>query len=91
MEMNARSETERNKAVADAFYQAGVEGRLTAFAQYLDPGFHRDCSQLPAVGRPIKIPDLWTIRNGKAVDLWVAYFEPQGLLDKLGVTPGLRS
>ena len=39
MEMNARSETERNKAVADAFYQAGVEGRLTAFAQYLDPGF----------------------------------------------------
>jgi ketosteroid isomerase-like protein len=39
----------------------------------------------------IKILDLWTIRNGKAVELWVAYFEPQALLDKLGVSHGLKS
>jgi hypothetical protein len=37
--MTAQSEIERNKAVAHAFYQAGVEGRLTSFAQYLDPDF----------------------------------------------------
>jgi hypothetical protein len=39
----------------------------------------------------IKILDLWTIRNGKAVELWVAYFEPQALLDKLGVAHGPKS
>jgi ketosteroid isomerase-like protein len=39
----------------------------------------------------IKILDLWTVRNGKAVDLWVAYFEPQALLDKLGLAHGLKS
>ena len=27
--------------------------------------------------RVIKILDLWTLRNVKAVSLWVAYFEPQ--------------
>jgi hypothetical protein len=32
---------------------------------------------------------LWTLRNGKVVSLWVAYFEPQALLDKLGITHGL--
>jgi hypothetical protein len=37
--MVAQSEIEANKAVADAFYQAGVEGKLTCFAQYLDPDF----------------------------------------------------
>ena len=37
--MDARSEIERNKAVAHAFYQAGVEGSLTSFAQYLEPNF----------------------------------------------------
>ena len=37
--MAAQSEIERNKAVAHTFYQAGVEGRLTSFAQYLDPDF----------------------------------------------------
>src|SRR5215475_7725511 len=37
--MAAQSEIERNKAVAHAFYQAGVDGRLTTFAQYLDPDF----------------------------------------------------
>jgi hypothetical protein len=39
----------------------------------------------------IKILDLWTIRNSKAVKLWVAYFEPQALLDKLGVAHRLKS
>ena len=139
--MDGQSEIERNKAVADTFYQAGVEGRLTTFAQYLDPGFtvtapsylpwggaHKGAAffsndilpNLPEVfdfsrfsyisvtaeadrvaaiinmgvtstDHVIKILDLWTIRNGKAVDLRVAYFEPQALLDKLGVKHGLRS
>jgi ketosteroid isomerase-like protein len=139
--MAAQSEIEANKAVADAFYQAGVEGRLTSFAEYLDPDFlvtapgylpwggpHKGASffsgdilpSLPQVfdfsrfsylsltaegdqvaaiinmgvtgtEHVIKILDLWTIRNGKAVELWVAYFEPQALLDKLGVAHGLKS
>jgi hypothetical protein len=37
--MDSQSEIETNKAAADAFYQAGVEGRLTSFTQYLDPDF----------------------------------------------------
>ena len=37
--MATQSEIERNKAVAHAFYQAGIEGRLTTFAQYLEPDF----------------------------------------------------
>jgi ketosteroid isomerase-like protein len=139
--MAAQSEIERNKAVAHAFYQAGVEGRLPSFAQYLDPDFlvtapsylpwggpHKGAAffsgdilpNLPQVfdfsrfsyvsvtaeddrvaaiinmgvtgtDAVIKILDLWTIRNGKAVELWVAYFEPQALLDKLGLAHGLKS
>jgi ketosteroid isomerase-like protein len=139
--MGAQSEIERNKAVAHAFYQAGVEGRLTSFAQYLDPDFlvtapnylpwggpHKGAAffsddilpNLPQVfdfsrfiyvsvtaeadrvaaiinmgvagtDHVLKILDLWTIRDGKAVELWVAYFEPQALLDKLGVAHGLKS
>ncbi len=54
--MAAQSEIEANKAVADAFYQAGVEGKLTSFARYLAPDF-----------------------------------EPQALLDKLGVAHELKS
>jgi ketosteroid isomerase-like protein len=138
--MAAQSEIERNKAVADAFYQAGVEGRLTSFAQYLDPDFlvtapnylpwggpHKGAAffsddilpNLPQVfdfsrfsyisvtaeddrvaaiinmgvtgaDHVLKILDLWTIRNGKAVELWVAYFQPQALLDKLGLAHGLK-
>jgi ketosteroid isomerase-like protein len=139
--MTAQSEIERNKTVAHAFYQAGVDGRLTSFAQYLDPDFtvtapnylpwggpHKGAvffsgdilpklpqlfdfsrfSYLSATAEDdrvaaiinmgvtgtdhvIKILDLWTIRNGKAVELWVAYFEPQALLDKLGLAHGLRN
>jgi ketosteroid isomerase-like protein len=139
--MAAQAEIERNKTVAHAFYQAGVEGRLTSFAEYLDPDFlvtapsylpwggpHRGAAffsgdilpSLPQVfdfsrfsylsvtaegdrvaaiinmgvtgtEHVIKILDLWAIRNGKAVELWVAYFEPQALLDKLGVAYGLKS
>jgi ketosteroid isomerase-like protein len=37
--MSFQSENERNKAVVDAFYQLGIQGRLTDFAQYLDPNF----------------------------------------------------
>jgi ketosteroid isomerase-like protein len=141
LNMVARAENERNKAVAHAFYQAGVEGRLARFAQYLDPNFivtapnylpwggpHKGAAffsgdilpNLPQVfdfsrfsylsitgeddrvaaiikmgvagtDHVIKILDLWTIRNGKAVELWVAYFEPQALLDKLGLAHGLRN
>ena len=37
--MSFRSENKRNKAVVDAFYQLGIQGRLIDFAQYLDPNF----------------------------------------------------
>ena len=137
--MSFQSENERNKAVVDAFYQLGIQGRLTDFAQYLDPNFtwtapnylpwggthtgavlFRDhvLSSLPDVfdfarfsyisvvgedGRVdavinqgvmgtaaiIKIVDCWTVRDGKVTSIWVAYFEPQALLDKLGIVHGL--
>src|ERR1700720_3236606 len=37
--MTSQSEAERDKAVVDAFYQAGIEGHLRSFARYLDPDF----------------------------------------------------
>jgi hypothetical protein len=37
----------------------------------------------------IKISEHWTVRDGKATSIWVAYFEPQALLDKLGIVHGL--
>jgi hypothetical protein len=37
--MTSQSEIERDKAVVDAFYQAGIEGHLTSFARHLDPDF----------------------------------------------------
>ena len=40
-------------------------------------------------GDVIKIVDCWTVRDGRAMSIWVAYFEPQALLDKLGITHGL--
>jgi hypothetical protein len=38
----------------------------------------------------IKISEHWTVKSGKATSIWVAYFEPQALLDKLGVARGLK-
>jgi hypothetical protein len=35
----------------------------------------------------IKISEHWTVKNGKATSIWVAYFEPQALFDKLGIVP----
>ena len=130
-----QAELEKNKATVHQFYHAGVERRLTAFAEYVDPDFIvRAPNYLPWGGSPknatffrnevltnlpsvfdfsrfsydtvtgeddrvaavinmgvtgtddiIKILDLWTVRNGKVLALWVAYFEPQALLDKLGI------
>ena len=37
----------------------------------------------------IKIADHWTVRDGKVTSIWVAYFEPQALLEKLGIAHGL--
>ena len=37
----------------------------------------------------IKIVDHWTLRDGKAISLWAAYFEPQAVLEKLGIKHGL--
>jgi ketosteroid isomerase-like protein len=137
--MPTPSASERNKAMVDAFYQFGIEGRLTDFARYLTPDFtwtapnylpwggthsgavrFRDevLSSLPSVfdfarfsyinvlaegdrvdatinqgvigtDAVIKIVDCWTIRDDKIASIWVAYFEPQALLDKLGITHGL--
>jgi hypothetical protein len=33
----------------------------------------------------IKIVDHWTLRDGKAISLWAAYFEPQAVLEQLGI------
>jgi ketosteroid isomerase-like protein len=38
----------------------------------------------------IKISEHWTVKDGKATSIWVAYFEPQALLDKLGIVHGLK-
>ena len=38
----------------------------------------------------IKISEHWTVRYGLATSIWVAYFEPQALLDKLGIAHGLN-
>jgi ketosteroid isomerase-like protein len=40
-------------------------------------------------GAVIKIVDCWTVRDGRVTSIWVAYFEPQALLDKLGIAQGL--
>jgi ketosteroid isomerase-like protein len=141
MNMAVRSENERNKAVVDEFYKAGIQGHLTRFTQHLHPEFtwtapnylpwggthtgaalFRDgpLSSLPDVfdfarfgyisviaedghvdavinqgvmgtAAVIQIVDCWTVRNGKVTSIWVAYFEPQALLDKLGLSHGLSS
>lgn len=135
MNMTMQDDIEQDKEVVDAYYKAGMQGRLPSFAQYLDPEFvttapnylpwggtHKGApffrdevlSNLPDVfdfarfsydsviaegGRVaavinvgvtgtdaiIKIADHWTVRDGKVTSIWVAYFEPQALLDKLGV------
>jgi ketosteroid isomerase-like protein len=139
--MSNRSRGEQSKTVVDAYYQAGVEGRLREFARYLHPdftttapnylpwgglhlgaAFFRDevLPKLPDVldfGRfsydvflaendrvvalvnfgltgsdaMIKISEHWTVKDGKATSIWVAYFEPQALLDKLGIAHRLKS
>jgi ketosteroid isomerase-like protein len=137
--MSVLSQSDRSKAVVDAYYQAGVENRLTDFAPYLHPdftvtapnylpwggvhagaAFFRDevLPNLPGVldfGRfsyevffadadkvvalinigltgsdaMIKISEHWTVVEDKAASIWVACFEPQALLDQLGIAHGL--
>ena len=74
--MTVQSENERNKAVVDEYFKAGVEGHLMSFAAYLHPD---------GTDAIIKIVDHWTLRDGKAISLWAAYFEPQAVLEKLGI------
>ena len=38
----------------------------------------------------IKISEHCTVQSGKATSIWVAYFEPQALLDKLGMHTACR-
>jgi ketosteroid isomerase-like protein len=125
----------QNKSVVDIYYQAGVRGELTSFAEYvhndfvttapnylpwggvhLGGGFFRDevLPNLPDVidftrfgyesftgegshvvalirvgvtgtDEVIKISEHWEVKDGKALSIWVAYFEPKALLDKLGL------
>jgi hypothetical protein len=35
--------------------------------------------------RSSRFVDHWTLRDGKAISLWTAYFEPQAVLQKLGI------
>ena len=138
--MTQDSESARNKAIVDAYYQAGVEGRLPDFGVHLHPDFTTTApNYLPWGGTHpgaeffrnevlpnlpdvldfsrfsyevffadgehvvalinigvtgtdaiIKISEHWTVRGSKATSIWVAYFEPQALLDKLGLSHGLR-
>jgi ketosteroid isomerase-like protein len=37
----------------------------------------------------IKISEHWIVKESKATSIWVAYFEPQALLDTLGIPHGL--
>jgi ketosteroid isomerase-like protein len=37
----------------------------------------------------VKISEHWSVRADKATSIWVAYFEPQALLEKLGIAHGL--
>jgi ketosteroid isomerase-like protein len=39
MNMTVQSENERNKAVVDEYFKAGVQGHLTSFAAHLHPDF----------------------------------------------------
>jgi hypothetical protein len=135
----ASEQLRRDKAVVDAYYQAGVQRDLHSFGKYLHPDFtvtapnylpwggtHHGASyyldevlaHLPEsldFGRfgydsftgenghivalirigvtgtdaLIKISEHWQVGDGLARSIWVAYFEPQALLDKLGITgPG---
>jgi hypothetical protein len=112
--MSGQSNSEQNKAVVDAYYQAGVRGRLTDFSRYLHTDFTTTApNYLPWGGvlhpgaaffrvvalvnfgvtgsdAMIKISEHWTAKDGKATSIWVAYFEPQALLEKLGIAHGLR-
>jgi len=137
--MTSKTTSDISRKVVDAYYQAGVRGRLTDFAPYLAPDFsttapnylpwggvHEGATffrdevlpNLPDVldfdrfsydvlfsdgenvvalvnfgltgsDEMIKISEHWTVKDGKATSIWVAYFEPQALLDKLGITHGL--
>jgi ketosteroid isomerase-like protein len=139
--MIVKTTSEQSKSVVDAYYQSGVQARLTDFAAYLHPNFSttapnylpwggahagaaffRDevLPNLPDVldfsrfrydvlfaeharvialvnfgltgsDATIKISEHWTVEGDKATSIWVAYFEPQALLDKLGIAHGLRS
>ncbi len=123
--MTNLSNGKQSKAVVGAYYQAGVQGRLTDFAPYLHPGFTTTApSDLPWGGvhpgaaffreevlpnvpdvldfrrfsydslfaeerrvvalvnfgvagteAMIKISEHWTVADGKATPIWVA-FEP---------------
>lgn len=33
----------------------------------------------------IKISEHWTVEDGQATSIWVSYFEPQALFEKLGI------
>ncbi|MBY8863840.1 nuclear transport factor 2 family protein [Nocardia sp. CA2R105] len=37
----------------------------------------------------VQISEHWEVEDGLAQSIWVAYFEPQPLLDKLGIVHGL--
>jgi hypothetical protein len=47
--MSNRSSGEQSKTVVDAYYQAGVAGRLREFARYLHPDFTTTAPKLPKV------------------------------------------
>jgi ketosteroid isomerase-like protein len=37
----------------------------------------------------VKISEHWEVKDALAQSIWVAYFQPQALLDKLGIAHGL--
>ena len=139
--MPDQARTAQSRAVVDAYYQAGAQGRLTDFAPFLHPdftvtapnylpwggvhhgaAFFRDevLPNLPnlldfsrfsydvffaeddnvialiTIGltgsdKTLKISEHWTVEADKARSIWVAYFEPQALLDKLEIPHNLKT
>jgi hypothetical protein len=69
---------------ADSYRRRRKDLRLVATQR------RRTCLSSPRTSATvIKIVDCWTVRDGRVTSIWVAYFEPQALLDKLGIAHGL--
>jgi hypothetical protein len=47
------------------------------------------CIAVTGTPDSVKISEHWEVKGGLAQSIWVAYFEPQPLLDRLQIAHGL--